>query len=135
MKHDVPEVDALERLDSIVQNLKKFRGFIEDALGHADHSHSFDHICERVIRGDLLMYPLPHAVLLCEISEAPNFKTFHVYLGGGDLEEMLDAQSMIEADAKLFGCKYVSMTGRLGWKPHFEKRGWKHRLSIYKKEL
>ena len=135
MKDELPEVDALERLEEIVSNLKKFRSVIEEALFYANNSHSFDHICERVIRGDLLMYPLENSVLLCEISTYPNFKTFHVYLGGGDLQEMLDAQDLIEADGRLFGCKFVSMTGRLGWKPHFEKRGWKHSLSIYKKEL
>ncbi len=135
MKHEVVEEDALTRLDVIIQVLKKFRVVIEEALAHADNSHSFDHICERIIAGDLLLYPLDNAILLCEVSEAPNFKTFHVYLGGGDLQEMLDAQGMIENEGRLFDCKYVSMTGRLGWKPHFEQRGWKHRLSIYKKEL
>ena len=135
MKDEVSTIDPLDRLIEITAALKKFRAVIEEALTYADNSHSFDRICERVIYGDLLMYPMDNAILLCEVTEAPNFKTFHVYLGGGDLEEMLDAQPMIEADALLFDCKYVSMTGRLGWKPHFEKRGWKHTLSIYKKEL
>ncbi len=132
---DTRDIDPLDRLIEITTNLKRFRTEIEQALAYADNSHSFDRICERVISGDLLMYVLDNAVLLCEVSVAPNFKTFHVYLGGGDLEEMLAAQGMIEEDAILFDCKYVSMTGRIGWKPHFEKRGWKHTLSIYKKEL
>ena len=135
MKDETRDTDPLDRLLEIVTNLKRFRTEIEEALAYADNSHTFDRICERVIHGDLLMYVFDNSVLLCEISEYPNFKTFHVYLGGGDLKEMLDAQEIIEADAILFDCKYVSMTGRIGWKPHFEKRGWTHSLSIYKKEL
>ena len=132
---DNATIDPLDRLLEIVTNLKKHRRHIEQALAHANNSHTFDSVCERVLSGDLLLYSLDNSILLCEISTYPNFKTFHVYLGGGDLQEMLDAQEMIEADAILFDCKYVSMTGRLGWKTHFEKRGWKHSLSIYKKEL
>ena len=135
MKDLKDEQTKLDRLEDLIKNLRRFQPEIEKALAFADNSHSFDDIAERVLLNSLDMYVLDNSILLCETSVYPNHKAYHVYLGGGDLEEMLDAQDMIEREARLRDCKYVSMTGRLGWKPHFETRGWKHSLSIYKKEL
>ena len=135
MKDMVAEETALDRLERIICELRRFQSVIEKALSYSDNSHTFDNVCGRVIDGSLDLYVLPNSVMLCETFRQPNFSQYHVYLGGGDLQEIIDYHPQMEREARLRGCKYLSMTGRLGWKKPLEQNGWTHKLSIYKKEV
>lgn len=46
----------------------------------------------------------------------------HVWLGAGDLNELLTMRPKVEAWGKAVGCKRATIDGRLGWdrvlKPH-----------------
>lgn len=131
----VEKRSALDILESMISDLRKWQAVIEAALKHSDNSHTFDDVCARVLSGDLDMYALPNSVMLCEYVELPGFTQYHVYLGGGNLEEILAYHPTMEAHARKRGCKYLSMTGRLGWKKPLLNHGWTHKLSIYKKEI
>lgn len=39
----------------------------------------------------------------------------HVWLGGGDLSELLEMRPLVESAGREWGCRRATISGRLGW--------------------
>lgn len=116
--------------------LDKHRVDIEKALCYAKNSHTYDDLCEKVITGKLLFMPLARSIMLCEVTQLPNFKVFHCFIAAGDLDELLTVgTTQLGVAAKAHGCKYISICGRRGWEPHLKKQGWDAPLTVMYKEV
>lgn len=118
--------DPLERVSQIVECMRKFRLDIERALVYDGGAYTFDHVCARVLSGDLDMYELPNSVLLCETFDAPNLRSYHVYIAAGDLDEIIEFQrDQLVKEARMRRCSKLSFGGREGWKRALKDEGWK----------
>ena len=62
-------------------------------------------------------------------------KVFHVFLGGGDMDQLTDMHSSVIAFAKQLGCKELTMSGRVGWSRALKKHGWEHAHTTLYKEI
>jgi hypothetical protein len=127
--------DLVTRLIAALQAMQKHRLDIEAALWYSDYSYSFDDVVVRVMQGDLEVFIFEKSIILAEVDHAPQFNTFHLYLAGGDLEEILAQEDLMMNEARLRGCRYISIAGRRGWEAPLRKMGWTHKLSILKKEI
>ena len=108
----------------VLDDLDRLRPHIQAALDYTDGTHTFDDVCAMVLHGKLRLWPLENSVLLTEVVEFPQEKHYHMFLGGGNLQEILDMHPQIEAAAREAGCVKLSVTGRKGWSPVLEKHGW-----------
>jgi len=119
----------------LLQSMLKYYVDIEAALAYANNSHSFDNIVDMVVTGAVHFYPLENSYVIMEVQTFPNHKVYHAFLAGGKKEEILDVHPWMMENAKVLGCKYVSVCGRLGWVKELRNRGWTYQYAILSKEV
>ena len=123
MMHE-PLKPLTQTLRQILDDLDRHRKHIDAALEYAQHSHTFDDVVAMVMHGQLRLWSLPNSVMLTEILTYPRYKTYHIFLGGGELQEILAMHPQIEAAAREAGCSKLSVTGRHGWQKPLKAHGW-----------
>lgn len=128
-------LNGIAEMRSILDKLEKFHDKIVTSLGYGDDAYSFDYIAARVLSGSLTMYTTDKSILLVEIDESPEFKSCHVLIAAGELDDVDVLYPALESHARLNACKYVTMTGRVGWARPLTARGWQYKLAIMKKEV
>lgn len=111
------------------------RKYIEDALEYAKGTHTLDDIWNGVVRGDFQFWPGDKSAVITEIQIYPQTKVMHIFLAGGDLEELLQMEKSVRAYAQTIGCNSMSISGRRGWVRIFERDGWKEVCTTIAKEL
>jgi len=111
------------------------RKYIEDALEYAKGTHTLDDIWNGVVRGDFQFWPGDKSAIITEIQIYPQTKVMHIFLAGGDLEELLQMEKSVRAYAQTIGCNSMSISGRRGWLRIFERDGWKEVCTTIAKEL
>lgn len=93
---------------SIYLAWEKAKPFLEPAVPLLDGTHTIDDICLLVGSGALKIVNGEKCALLVETSESPRKKGIHVFLGGGDLEELKKLEAQISEGAKAAGFARVS---------------------------
>jgi hypothetical protein len=124
MIHSVPTPPLTQTIRQLVDDLDRHRHHIEAALEYAQHSHTFDDVVAMVLHGHLRLWSLPNSVMLTEIITYPRYKVYHIFLGGGDLQEILAMHPQVEQAAREAGCVRLSVTGRQGWAKPLKAHGW-----------
>lgn len=134
--HNTPEgVTKAEKVITLMRAMLKYKLDIEAALNYSNNSHSFDNIVDMVVTGTVHFYELKNSYILMEIQTFPNHKVYHVFLAGGEKEELLDVHPWMLENAKTLGCKFVSICGRLGWVKELKQHGWTYQYAILSKEV
>lgn len=125
--------ELIDKVRSCLDNLEKFRLDIEAALSYSNYSHTFDDIVGMVLTEQVAFFPMEKSFLITEFHVMPQYKTYHVFLAGGDLDEIKATQPWLEETAKANGCKYLSLTGRRGWERSLKDQGWRLQyITLYK---
>jgi hypothetical protein len=124
MMHSVPTPPLTQTIRQLVDDLDRHRHHIEAALDYAQHSHTFDDVVAMVLQGRLRLWSLPNSVMLTEVITYPRYQTYHMFLGGGDLQEILAMHPQVEQAAREAGCTKLSVTGRQGWVRALKNHGW-----------
>lgn len=57
------------------------------------------------------------------VTEVTDDNFLHIWLGGGDLKELLDMLPSGETFAKVMGCRGIEIAGRKGWRRVMQKYG------------
>ena len=92
---------------------------IEAALEYAGGTHTYEHVREAIIRGELQYWERGDSVLVTELEHYPLKKVCHLFLAGGSLEGLRKMLPGLERWAIAQGCKALTLTGRLGWQRSF----------------
>ena len=121
--------------DTQVNELERCRPWIEAALEYSGGTHEFEDVAKGIIEGRMQLWPSPRGCIVTEIVVYPKKKVLNVFLGGGELDQILDMHENVIEWAKAQGCECLMMTGRFGWKKPLEKHGWKTLHSSYVKEF
>ena len=122
-------------LDNGQTELERCRPWIEAALEYSGGTHLFEDVEAGLMSGVMQLWPSPKGCIVTEIVVYPRKKVLNVFLGGGDLDQILDMHSDVIAWSKAQGCEALMMTGRFGWKKPLEKHGWKTLHCSYVKEF
>ena len=115
--------------------LERCKPWIEAALEYSGGTHDLSDIVEGLSKGVLQLWPTPKGCIVTEIVVYPKKRVLNVFLGGGELEQIMDMHSDVIDWAKAQGCSALTMSGRLGWKKPLEAHGWKHQHASYAKEF
>lgn len=118
-------MDHASKYIALANSLLERRRHIEAALEYADGTHTFDDVVDMVMTGRLFWHPLPNSFMVMEIIDYPRAKHLHVFLAGGDLDEIRATQPDLVDMAKANGCSAVSLGGRRGWVKALATQGWK----------
>ncbi|HWA63622.1 MAG TPA: hypothetical protein VG939_19755 [Caulobacteraceae bacterium] len=90
--------------------------FLSEALAR-DPSHSLEDVRALVEAPGAMvcLWPGERSAAVTELITHPRLRELHVWLAGGDLEELRRGLPSIEAFAAALGCQRVSLFGRPGW--------------------
>ena len=114
---------------------ERCRKHIEAALEYTGGTHDIIDIYEGLYKGTMQLWPAKDSCLVTEIINYPKKKVLNVFLGGGDLTEILSMHDDVISWAKQQGCTALNMTGRFGWKKPLAKHGWEPMHTSYVKEI
>lgn len=104
----------MEAID-LHKEVLRVRPFLQPALDHGGNTHDYVHIVNGILSGVLQLWPTENSALVTEFHTYPNKKFLHIFLAGGDLQEIKDTHSGLVHFAKATGCTGLSLNGRPGW--------------------
>ena len=119
----------------MVEEFIRCRDYIEAALEYTKGTHTIQDIWDGIVTGNFQFWPGEKSAVVTEIQIYPQAKVMHIFLAGGDLEELLEMEKSVRAYAKTIGCNSMSISGRRGWLRIFERDGWKEVCTTIAKEL
>ena len=117
------------------KELQRCRPWIEAAFEYSGGTHDFIDVAEGIYKGTLQLWPSPKGCIVTEIVVYQRKRMLNVFLGGGELDQILDMHQDVIQWAKAQGCTALTMTGRAGWKKPLAKHGWDQLHSSYIKEF
>ena len=117
------------------QEFERCKPYIEAALEYTGGTHDIIDIYEGLYKGTMQLWPAEKSCLVTEIINYPKMKVLNIFLGGGDLTEILSMHEDVIRWAKDQNCTALNMTGRFGWTKPLAKHGWKPMHSSYVKEI
>ena len=117
------------------KELERCRDWIESALEYSGGTHDFIDVAEGIYKGTMQLWPTPRGCIVTEIVVYPRKKVLNVFLGGGELDQILEMHEDVIAWAKAQGCSALTMTGRFGWKKPLKAHGWEPLHASYVKEF
>ena len=114
---------------------ERCRPWIEAALEYAGGTHMIEDVREAVETGRALLLAGRQSAMVCEVQIYPQFKSFHVWLAGGDLAEIRSSQPQLEEYARHLGCARISIAGRRGWVRAINDLGYQEKFTTVVKEI
>lgn len=122
-------------MNDLSVELIRCRAWIEAALEYSGGTHNFADIVQGIHSNKMQLWPSAKGCIVTEIVVYPRKKLINIFLGGGELNQILDMHSDVISWAKQQGCSGMTMTGRLGWKKPLAEYGWKVLHQSYAKEF
>ena len=120
---------------SHISEIDRCQPWIEAALEYSGGTHSLSDVIHGITSGKMQLWPAPKGCIVTEIVVYPRKKMLNVFLGGGELDQLLDMHKDVIAWSKAQGCEAITITGRFGWKKPLKAHGWKPMHASFIKEI
>ena len=89
--------------------------WISDALKYSGGTHSIEDVYLACAVGEAQLHPLEKSCIITEVVDYPSLTVCRIWLAGGDLDELVEAEKSIAVWAKAQGCDAMEINGRKGW--------------------
>ena len=119
---------------SIVEELIRCRPWMEDALAYSGGTHAFEDVVAGIASGRMQFWPAPRGCAVTEIVVYPRKRVLHVFLAGGEMDQIIDMIDSAVAWSKEQGCTSMTIAGRHGWRRVLEKHGYRAVMTVLEKE-
>ncbi|MAO23900.1 MAG: hypothetical protein CMJ25_24390 [Phycisphaerae bacterium] len=120
---------------SINEELERCKDWIEAALEYSGGTHEWSDIVEGIHSLRYQFWPAEKGCAVTEIILFPKKKIFHVFLAGGEMDQIVDMNDSAAQFAKAQGCDGMSIAGRKGWSRVLKNEGWTESFTTLAKEL
>lgn len=111
------------------------RKHIEAALGYSGGTHNFDDVKQAIIEGRMQLWPAPNSAAVTEIVEYARKKVIHVFLAGGQMDEVVGGIESVAEWGRAQGCQSMTISGRKGWERILDKSGFRPVLVTMERKL
>ena len=101
--------------NKLLENWQRCGRYIQDALQYAGGTHTIDDVYHAVASGKAQFFPLEKSAIITEIVDYPQRSVCRIWLAGGELDELMQAEKSIAVWAKSVGCDGMEIVGRKGW--------------------
>lgn len=98
-----------------VEHFLRLEKQILQGLEYSGGTHNLEDVAMALHKDQMQLWPGLESVLLTELVQYPRMKVFHVFLGAGKMTELIQMIPYVVEQAKLEGCRKVTVTGRRGW--------------------
>lgn len=120
---------------ALMRDLLRWQEHIEKAVQDLDGMYTFNDIVASILRQERHFYDYGDCCVIMQFEQYPNYSVYHCFIACGKFEAILAAEKDMNEIAKQLGCKYLSISGRVGWPRKLKPHGWKHKLSVLHKEV
>lgn len=128
-------MNTAEEVSPIIAELERCKPWIEAALERSTFTHNFEDIVNSILTQEMQLWSGENGCAVTMITVYPRKKIFHIFLAGGNLDQILDfEESMIEF-GRNNGCTALTLTGRVGWSKVLKERDWHSQFLTVKKEI
>jgi len=110
-----PKKEESLSAETPLEAMLPYRKMIEAALAYGNNTHNFMDIVNGVASQEYQFWPMEKSCLVTEISTYPNLRALHIFLAGGDLEEIKTIDDTLAVFAKQLNAQIISLSGRRGW--------------------
>lgn len=100
---------------SSVKDWTRLASHIVEALEYSNNSHDISDVWDAVKKGKAQFFPLENSAIVTEIVDYPNQSVCRIWLAGGDLKELMEAEKGVCKWAAKLGCTGMEIIGRKGW--------------------
>jgi hypothetical protein len=121
--------------DACLSEWERCRPWIEAALEYTGGTHTLEDIEEAIAAGRMGLIALERSALIIEVHIYPRLKALHIFLAGGDLDELKSCDARMDATAKVLGCSRITIAGRRGFVRTLKDLGYRERWSVLAKEI
>ena len=120
---------------SINEELERCKDWIEAAIEYSGGTHEWSDIVEGIHSLRYQFWPAEKGCAVTEIIMFPKKKILHVFLAGGEMDQIVDMNDSAAQFAKAQGCDGMSIAGRKGWSRVLKNEGWTESFTTLAKEL
>lgn len=128
-------MNTAEEIPPIILELERCKQWIEDALEYSGGTHDYKDVVDAVLAGNMHLWAGDKGCTVTLFTVYPKKKFLHVFLAGGDLDEILEIEKSMVEFAKQFSCDGLTLSGRVGWKKVLRDIGWNESFLTLKKEI
>jgi len=122
-------------LTNVVEELIRCKPWLEAALELSGGTHTLDDVVQAIIKGEKQFWPAPKGCAVTEIVNYPRKKVLHIFLAGGEMEQIIDMDDSAVEFAKMNGCTGMSIAGRKGWKRVLKDKGYVETFTVLGKDI
>jgi hypothetical protein len=97
---------------------KKVEKILEPALEY-DKTYNIEDVADCISKGTMQLWPTNGSAVVTQVQTFPRMKVLHIFLAGGNLEELETLTPHIQKFAEDMGCRKITLTGRKGWSRTF----------------
>ena len=112
-----------------VPDLGALAPILQKALDRGRQGYTLADVDAELATGDAILWVGRNA---CAVTQHLDNKVLHVWLAGGPLDELQEAEAGLVALAQHLGCTAITAEGRDGWARALKELGWR---SILRKEV
>ncbi len=107
-------VDAFLEGRDPVADFARCRPFLEEALALAG-THDISDVVQGIADGIFHFWPGEKCAAVTQIYQYPRARYLHIFIAGGDLQELLGMVPLFKSWARHLGCTKLTLCGRPGW--------------------
>ena len=119
---------------SAAAELLRCRPWIEDALAYSGGTHTFEDVVAGITESRMQFWPAPRGCAVTEIVVYPKKRVLHVFLAGGEMDQILDMIDSAVEWSKTQGCASMTIAGRHGWQRVLAEHGYRPVMTVLEKE-
>ena len=97
---------------------QKVEKILERALEY-DNTHNMQDVADCIDSCTMQLWPGTNSAVVTQVQDFPRMKVLHIFLAGGNLEELETLSPHIQKFAEDMGCRKITLTGRRGWSRTF----------------
>ena len=122
-------------MTNVVDELIRCKPWLEAALELSGGTHTLDDVVQAIIKGEMQFWPAPKGCAVTEIVNYPRKKVLHIFLAGGEMQQIIDMDDSAVEFAKMNGCTGMSIAGRKGWKRVLKDKGYEETFTVLGKDI
>jgi hypothetical protein len=102
---------------------QEMRERLRKALARSHENYTIEDLEQELATGRAMLWAGERCALVSTLEQTPTHRFLHLWLGAGNLSELISLEPGVNAHARALGCAYTSIDGRLGWSRVLRKRG------------
>ena len=119
----------------LIEDEARIRDLLAQGLEYDTH-YSVEDVLSEVAAMRATLWVRDNSVAVTNIIDCPQGRRFNIWVAAGDMQELIaEMYPEFEKQAREFGCKTVTITGRRGWVRAMKDVGFKEVATVVAKEL